>query len=80
MTEVVKDIDIMPTDPYDNLPLNIPLVPVLLNGRSRPMAGLARRRVLVSGCHQALHSGHLAGQKLSSEGSDMIVCDCDALS
>ena len=48
LTEVVKDVDIMPADPYENLPLNIPLMPPSLNGRPRPALGVSRRRVLVS--------------------------------
>jgi hypothetical protein len=49
LTEVVQDIDIMPVDPYENLPVNIPLVPSSLNGRPRPVQGVARRRVVVRG-------------------------------
>ena len=47
MTDVVRDVDIMPVDPYDNLPLNIPLVPPVQNGRPRLMPGAPRRRVVV---------------------------------
>ncbi len=46
MTEVVKDIDIMPVDPYDNLPLSLPIMPTVLNGRPRMVLGVLRRRVV----------------------------------
>lgn len=38
----------MPVDPYENLPLSLPVVPSMLNGRSRPVAGAVGRRRAVS--------------------------------
>ena len=61
MTEVVRDIDIMPADPYENLPLNIPLVPPALNGRPRPMLGVLRKTVMVGGGLSDTQEANLVG-------------------
>ncbi|GAX80922.1 hypothetical protein CEUSTIGMA_g8357.t1 [Chlamydomonas eustigma] len=45
MTEMVRDVDIMPVDPYENMPLNIPLMPAVLNGRPRLPLGAPKRRI-----------------------------------
>ncbi len=47
LTEMVRDVDIMPVDPYENLPPYLPLVPPVLNGRLRGPIGVSRRRAMV---------------------------------
>jgi len=44
LTEVVRDVDVMPADPFENLPLSVTNLPLVLNGRPGIVAGGAKRK------------------------------------
>lgn len=48
MTEVIKDVDVMPVDPAENLPLAMTHRPAILNGRLTALGAAVRRRQLAA--------------------------------
>lgn len=74
MTEVVRDTDVMPTDPGENLPLAQLHVPLLLNGRptapttaaAAAAASLARRRQQQQAAAQAAAAQQQQAQLLAA--------------
>ncbi|GFR47546.1 hypothetical protein Agub_g9269 [Astrephomene gubernaculifera] len=49
MTEVIRDTDVMPLDPFECLPLHTSFLPAMLNGRTFDAVRLAALRGLVPG-------------------------------
>jgi hypothetical protein len=74
LTEVVPDVDVMPCDPRENVPLITAGTPMLLNGRSTVHSGggagpLARAKARAPGSRLSMGGPGLSGGNGAAAGS-----------